>query len=70
MGYAIRWKVVPLFTDAYAPPRIEDPSREVATTLAQGLSNTRHTLEIVAEKPLPLRAIRVYRPPLTTPDKP
>jgi hypothetical protein len=39
---------------------VEDASREYATTLAQGLSNSKHALEIVGE--VPIRAIRVYRP--------
>ncbi|MGA2031306.1 MAG: hypothetical protein ABSG68_03545 [Thermoguttaceae bacterium] len=59
-GYEVRWKVLPMFGDSYEPPRVEDASREYATTLAQGLSNSKHALEIVGE--VPIRAIRVYRP--------
>lgn len=66
VGYEVTWRVSPLFVDTYLPPRVEDPTRESATTLAQGLRNERHTLEIVAEdgKTPPIRALRVYEPPL------
>jgi hypothetical protein len=65
-GYQIRWQVLPTHHDTYAPPRSSDPSREAVTTVAQGLPNGRHTLEIVAPdgKSVPIAAIRVYRPPL------
>jgi hypothetical protein len=65
-GFTITWKVVEQFVDAYTAPAAPDPAREYATTLAQGLSNTGHTLEIRADNrtTVPLRAIRVYRPPL------
>lgn len=65
-GYQIKWKVVPMHVDVYKPPRVEDPSREYVTTLAQGLPNTKHVLELVASdgKAVPVKAIRVYRPPV------
>ncbi len=64
-NFATTWKVVPMFVDSYSPPKIEDPSREYATVLAQGLSNAKHKLELIAEagRTIPLKAIRVYRPP-------
>ena len=51
-----------MFVDAYEPPKAEDASREAVTTLAQGLPNGRHTLEI--DGPAPIQAIRIYKPPL------
>ncbi|MBN2127897.1 MAG: hypothetical protein JW741_00295 [Sedimentisphaerales bacterium] len=65
-GFEIKWKVVPMFVDEYEPPRVEDPAREYATTVIQGIDNTRHRLELVAETggPVPIRAIRVHKPPL------
>ena len=65
-GFEIKWKVVPMFADAYQPPQIDDPAREYATTVIQGIDNTRHRLELAAETggPVPIRAIRVYKPPL------
>ena len=65
-GFEVRWQVRPMFVDTYTLPKIEDPTREHATTLAQGLTNDKHTLEIIADGngAIPIRAIRVYRPPL------
>lgn len=64
-GFEVTWKVVPMFVDTYDPARVEDPSREYPTTVAQGLPNGPHTLELVAEGEAPpaVRAIRTYRPP-------
>ncbi len=66
VGYAITWKAVPTHADAFTPPQVEDPAREYAVTLAQGIPNTKHTLVLTAEpgKSVPLRALRVYQPPL------
>jgi len=61
-GYEVHWNVLPLFVDRYSAPAVEDASREYATSLAQGLDNSRHTLEIIGE--LPIRAVRVYRSPI------
>jgi hypothetical protein len=59
-----------MFADVYTEPRIGDPSRERATTLALGLPNTRHKLELIAEGPEAprIREIRVYRPPVAGPE--
>lgn len=66
VGYEIRWKVVPMHTDAFSLPKVEDAAWEAAVTLAQGIPNAKHTLEIVTTdgQPLPIRAIRVYQPPV------
>jgi hypothetical protein len=65
-GSTIQWQVEPHFVDVYTPPQVVDPTREYTTTIAQGLSNTRHTLEIVPTTggQVPLLSIRVYRPPV------
>jgi hypothetical protein len=64
--YEVTWEVKPLFTDTYAAPKTTDSEKECATTLAQGLTNARHTLRLVpnGDGPVPVAAIRVYRPPL------
>jgi hypothetical protein len=64
-GLEIRWEVVPMFVDRYEPPDVEDPAREYTTTLVQGIANEPHELELRAVQgaPIPIRAIRVYRPP-------
>ncbi|MBW3624340.1 MAG: SGNH/GDSL hydrolase family protein, partial [Armatimonadetes bacterium] len=66
VGYKIQWKVVPMHADTVSPPKVEDAAREYPVTLAQGIPNAKHTLEIVAEngKSVPIRAIRVYQPPV------
>lgn len=68
-GYEVTWEVKPLFTDTYAAPKTTDPAKEYATTLAQGLTNTRHTLRLVpnGDGPVPIAAVRTYRPPLSSP---
>ena len=65
VGFEVKWKCVPMFVATYEAPRIQDPTREYATTLVQGLCNGRHTLELKAEDggAAPVRALRVYRPP-------
>jgi len=65
-GYSESWDVVPLFTDTYTAPRIENPASEYATTLAQGLTNGHHTLELIpsAGAAMPIKAVRVYEPPV------
>jgi hypothetical protein len=54
VGFEIKWKAIPLFSDAWAG--------EETLTVAQGLPNGKHTLEIVGSGSI--RAIRVYRPPV------
>jgi hypothetical protein len=64
-GFEVKWKVVPLFADEYAAIEIKDSTREAVTTLAQGLPNGKHRLELVPGDVAPgFRAIRVYRPPV------
>ncbi|MDB4972902.1 MAG: hypothetical protein JWN48_1243 [Myxococcaceae bacterium] len=60
--FSIELRVEPHFVDAFAG-RAFDPASEHAITLAQGLPNTKHTLELRGDLSK-VRAIRVYRPPL------
>jgi hypothetical protein len=64
-GYQIHWTVVPMFTDDYVPSKAQDRTREFSTTLAQGLPNGRHILQITSRDgwEIPLRFIRAYKPP-------
>ena len=66
VGYEIKWKVLPMFVDSYQAPKVEDETKEYTTTLAQGLPNDKHTLEIAVdgEGVAPIQAIRVYKPPV------
>ena len=64
--FQVTWEVKPLFVDVYRAPKTYDAAKQYATMLAQGLSNTRHTLQIIpsGDGPVPIHALRVYRPPL------
>jgi hypothetical protein len=66
VGYEIHWSIKPMFADTYQPQVAADPAKVYATTLAQGLVNGPHTLEIIpnGDGPVPVEAIQVYRPPL------
>jgi hypothetical protein len=65
-GFQIEWQVKQMFVDEYVAPKIEDPTREYFTTLAQNLSNSKHTLEIIPQNnaTVPIQYLRAYRPPL------
>jgi len=56
-GFTVHWKTRALYTDTYTPGKPGD-----ATTVIQGIANTKHRLEIVGETAI--RAVRVYRPPV------
>jgi hypothetical protein len=66
VGYEVHWSAVPLHVDEYHAQEASDPSRIYATTLAQGISNSRHTLDVIpnGDGPVPIQAIEVYSPPL------
>jgi hypothetical protein len=65
-GFELTWSVLPMFLDVYRAQRLEDRTREQATTLALGLPNAKHKLELIARGPNPpmIRAIRIFRPPI------
>jgi hypothetical protein len=62
----ISWSVLPQFLDVYTAPDIEHPALDHAVTVAQGLENRKHTLEIIpnGDGAVPIEAVRIYRPPL------
>jgi len=65
VGYAIRWKVVPMFADVLEPAQGADEAGWQWVTVAQGLPNGPHVLELAADEPagIAVRSIRAYRPP-------
>jgi hypothetical protein len=63
--FTVSWKVVPLFQDEILASGNTDKTRETVLTLAQGLPNGNHTLEITGGPNTPVGAIRCYRPPVT-----
>jgi hypothetical protein len=62
-GYVISWTVKPLAQDS-AEITQGDQAKDQLTTIAQGLANGTHTLEITTDSDpgTAIRAIRVYRP--------
>jgi hypothetical protein len=64
-GYKVTWTIEPAHADTFKPVVSSgDPSIEQVVTLAQGLTNADHTLELtaLANGIVPIRALRVYRP--------
>ena len=64
-GAVCHWRVVPMFADVYEPPVMGDRTRDYAVTIANGLPNGKHRLELIAETPEAplLESVRIYRPP-------
>ncbi len=62
--FTVKWKAGPRFVDEFVLPGVKDATVETTVTLAQGLPDTKHTLEIFGTGATPVTAIRVYRPPL------
>lgn len=63
-AFTVKWKTVPYFVDEFVSPGIKDKTVETVVTLAQGLKNGKHTLEISGSPETPIAAIRIYRPAL------
>ncbi|HYF01498.1 MAG TPA: SGNH/GDSL hydrolase family protein, partial [Planctomycetota bacterium] len=61
-GFEIKWSCRPLFADPVAVPEPRGPGLETSVTLVQGMPNGRHTIELKGA--LPIRLLRVYRPPV------
>lgn len=66
IGFEVHWKTVPMYTDVFQAPETPEPAKVYETTLVQGISNRKHTLDIIpnGDGPVPIEAIEVYRPPL------
>ena len=64
--FTVKWKAEPRFVDEFTSPGVKDVAIETTVTLAQGLPNTKHTLEISGGEATPIAAVRVYRPALRT----
>ena len=62
-SFTVKWSVVPRFVDVFTSPGVKDASVETTVTLAQGLPNTTHTLEITGGME-PIAALRLHRPAL------
>lgn len=64
VGFQVKWSVVAQAMDIWQQRSGVDPTLEDRYTLAQGLPNTRHTLEVIpnGDGPIGLRAIVAYHP--------
>jgi len=62
--FTVKWKVEPRFVDEFVSPGVTNATVETMVTLAQGLPNTQHTLEISGSETTGIQAIRVHQPPL------
>jgi hypothetical protein len=60
--FTVKWRVEPRFVDEFSSPGQKYASIETTVTLAQGLPNTKHTLEITGSEATPIAFVRVYRP--------
>jgi hypothetical protein len=66
VGFEVHWKSLPMFVDKFQAPATPDSAKVYKTTLAQGLTNGKHTLEIIlnGDGLVPIESIQVYRPTL------
>ncbi len=68
--FTAKWNVEPRFVDEFVSPGVKDPAIETTVTLAQGLPNVKHSLEISGNETTPIAAIYVYRPALAAESTP
>ncbi len=61
-AFEVKWKVEPRFVDEFVSPGVTNAATETLVTLASGLPNAKHTLEITGSEATPIAAVRVYRP--------
>lgn len=63
-GFVVTWEAIPLFTETLATPADTDPSKVRLNTLAKGLANGIHTLEIIpnGDGAVPVESIVVHTP--------
>ena len=62
--FAVKWKVEPRSVDEFALSGAKAAAIEPVITLASGLPNTKHTLEISGGPDQTISAVRIYQPPL------
>jgi hypothetical protein len=66
--FTVTWKVEPLFHDEITVPVNNlDKTKETVVTVAQGLTNGKHILQITGSPTSPIAAIRVYHPAVFAP---
>ncbi len=65
----VRWQSVPHAIDSFNLMGPADKAYETSVTIAQGLTNGKHTLELTGNQASHLAAIRIYRPPFASTEK-
>ena len=60
--FEVKWSVTPRLVDEFISPGVTNAATETLVTLASGLPNGKHTLEITGSEATPIAAIRAYRP--------
>ena len=68
--FVVRFSSVGHFADKFTAPEPADRTIETTVTIAQGLQNTNHVLEITGGEAASFSAVRIYAPPVHSPDKP
>jgi hypothetical protein len=65
-GFEATWEAIPLFTETLAAPDGDDDGRVRLVTLAKGLPNGAHTLEIIpnGDGAVAIESLVVHEPPL------
>lgn len=65
-GFEATWEAIPLFTETLVMPADADKSKVRLVTLAKGLTNGRHTVQIVpnGDGAVPVESVIVYEPGL------
>jgi hypothetical protein len=65
-GFEATWEAIPLFTETLAAPEGGDDGRVRMVTLAKGLSNGAHALEIIpnSDGAVAIESLVVHEPPL------
>ncbi len=63
-SFTVKWKVEPQFADQIIAPPQPGPGIESVVTVAHGLPNGRHVIEVSGGDKPPIRALRIYRPSL------
>ena len=60
--FTVKWSVVPYFEDSPVPPQVMDRAIERVVTVAQGLEDGPHRIELLGAGVDGIEAIRVYSP--------
>jgi hypothetical protein len=63
-SFTVKWKVEGQFADQVITPPRPGPGIESVVTVAHGLPNGRHVIEISGGDKPPIRAVRIHRPAL------